>query len=104
MTKAIESVGMFFISLVALRILHINVVDAGIFSSGIGFLLFISASIIEWYGSLKHKLSDIDKSIAELYKFKSDATQITPMLPSISNEEIDGSQKPQSTDTQPQRL
>lgn len=61
MTKKIQSLSVLIISLIALRILHINVADATIFSSGIGLLLFVSASLIEWHENLKHRLSTIEK-------------------------------------------
>ncbi|TGE64427.1 hypothetical protein C6P12_06550 [Weissella confusa] len=103
MTKTIQSLSVFIISLISLRILHINAADATIFSSGIGFLLFVSASLIEWLENLKHKLSTIDKSITELYQFKSDATQ-TVLRVKPSTETIDGSKQPIQTDSKPHKL
>ncbi|WP_195555704.1 hypothetical protein [Weissella cibaria] len=103
MTKTIQSLSVLIISLIALRILHINAADATIFSSGIGLLLFVSASLIEWLENLKHKLSTIDKNIAELYQFKSDATQtVLRVMP--STETIDGSKQPIHTDLKPHKL
>lgn len=103
MAKTIQSLSVLIISLIALRILHINAADATIFSSGIGLLLFVSASLIEWLENLKHKLSTIDKSITELYQFKSDATQ-TVLRVKPSTETIDGSKQPIQTDLKPHKL
>lgn len=104
MPKIIQSVSVIFVSWIALRILNIGAVDAGMFSSGIGFFLYISASLVEWFEKLKYKLFDIDKSIAELKQFKKDATQITPLQPSINDEIIDGSKQPNQTSSQPHEI
>lgn len=103
MAKASQSIGVFIISFFALRVLHMNTADASVFSGGIGLYLFVSASLIEWLENLKHKLSTIDKSITELYQFKSDATQ-TFFLVKPSTETIDGSKQPIQTDLKPHKL
>ncbi|WP_135517730.1 hypothetical protein [Weissella confusa] len=77
-------------------------VDATTFSVGISLLLFIFNSLMEWSVNLKHRLSDIDKKIIELYQFKSDATQIIPMT--RTNETIDGSNPPVQNDLKPHKL
>ena len=103
MAKASQSIGVFIISFFALRVLHMNTADASVFSGGIGLYLFVSASLIEWLENLKHKLSTIDKSITELYQFKSDASQ-TVFLVKPSTETIYGSKQPIQTDLKPHKL